>query len=83
MYVKHDKPVKLKVHKKKHSAIEGSNIIAAFTCALGTNQKQTEERHRVVEFTGYEGKTVRVVTNLREVTAKEIVGIYKERWAIE
>ena len=67
----------------KRTAVEGSNIIADFTCTLGTNQKQTEERHRVVEFIDYEGETVRVVTNLREVTAEEIAGMYKERWAIE
>ncbi|OCS82595.1 transposase [Caryophanon latum] len=26
---------------------------------------------------------MRVVTNLRDVTAEEIAGMYKERWAIE
>ena len=63
----------------KRTAVEGSNIIADFTCTLGTNQKQTEERHRVVEFIDYEDETVLVVTNLREVTAEEIAGMYKER----
>lgn len=67
----------------KRTAVVGSNIIADFTCTLGTAQKQTEERHRVVEFTDYEGAIVRVVTNLRDVTAEEIAGMYKERWAIE
>lgn len=72
-------------HKKslKRAAIEGSNIVADFTCKLGTTQKQTTERHRVVEFTDYEGAIVRVVTNLRDVTAEEITDMYKERWAIE
>jgi len=67
----------------KKAAVEEVNIIADFTCTLGTAQKQTKERHRVVEFTDYEGGIVRVVTNLRDVTAEEIAGMYKERWAIE
>lgn len=67
----------------KRTVIEGSNILADFTCTLGTAQKQTEKRHRVVEFTDYEGDLVRVVTNLRDETAEEIAGMYKERWAIE
>ena len=67
----------------KRTKIDGSNIIADFTCTLGTAQKQTKKRHRVVEFTDYEGAIVRVITNLRDVTAEEIAGMYKERWAIE
>ena len=67
----------------KRATVEGSNIVADFTCTLGTAQKQTKKRHRVVEFTDYEGAIVRVVTNLRDVTAEEIAGMYKERWAIE
>jgi len=58
-------------HKKslKGSPTESSNVVADFTCTLGTPQKQTQQRHRVVEFIDYEGKTMRVVTNLRNVTA--------------
>jgi len=67
----------------KRATVEEANIVADFTCTLGTAQKQTKERHRVVEFTDYEGRIVRVVTNLRDVTAEEIAGMYKERWAIE
>ena len=76
----------MQVNRKKslkRVRVEGSNIVADFTCTLGTTQKQTVERHRVVEFTDYEGAIVRVVTNLREVTAEEIAGMYKERRAIE
>lgn len=36
-----------------------------------------------MEFTDYEGTIVRVVTNLRDVTAEEIAGMYKEYWEIE
>ncbi|AWE06487.1 IS4 family transposase [Lysinibacillus sp. 2017] len=60
-----------------------SNITADFTCILGTPQKQTEKRHRIVEFTDHEGKEIRVVTNLMDITAEEIAGMYKSRWAIE
>ena len=67
----------------KRATVEGSNIVADFTCTLGTAQKQTKKRHRVVEFTDYEGAIVRVITNLQDVTAEEIAGMYKERWAIE
>ncbi|KOY81440.1 IS4 family transposase [Lysinibacillus macroides] len=67
----------------KRATVEGSNIVADFTCTLGSAQKQTKERHRVIEFTDYEGAIVRVVTNLREGMAEEIAGMYKERWAIE
>lgn len=76
----------IQLNRKKslqRTAVKGSNIVADFTCTLGTAQKQTEKRHRVVEFTDYEGAIVRVVTNLRDVSAEEIAGMYKERWAIE
>lgn len=72
-------------HKKSlnRTPVEGSNIVADFTCTLGTTQKQTKKCHCVVEFTDDEGEIVRVVTSLRNVTAEEIAGMYKERWAIE
>lgn len=76
----------IQLNRKKsltRTPVEGSNIVADFTCTIGTPQKQTKKRHRVVEFTDYEGTIVRVVTNLRDVTAEEIACLYKERWAIE
>ena len=60
-----------------------SNVTADFTCTLGTTQKQTKKRHRVVQFTDHEGKEMRVVTSLMDITAEEIAGMYKSRWAIE
>ncbi|AQQ55466.1 IS4 family transposase [Planococcus lenghuensis] len=60
-----------------------SNVTADFTCILGTPQHQTQKRHRVVQFTDYEGKVISVATSLRNVTAEEIAGMYKSRWAIE
>jgi hypothetical protein len=60
-----------------------SNVTADFTCTLGTPQKQTKKRHRVVQFTDHEGREMRVVTSLMDITAEEIAGMYKSRWAIE
>ena len=62
---------------------QNSNVTADFTCTLGTPQKQTKKRHRVVEFIDYEGKTMRVITSLMNITAEEVAEIYKSRWAIE
>lgn len=60
-----------------------SNVIADYTCKLGTKQKRSSKRHRVVEFIDYEGKLIRVVTNLYSVSAQTIAAIYKARWAVE
>ncbi|WP_337988297.1 IS4 family transposase [Lysinibacillus macroides] len=62
---------------------EGSNVTADFTCTLGTPQKQTKNRHRIVQFTDYKGKTISVITSLMGVTAEEVAEMYKSRWAIE
>lgn len=67
----------------KGSRIKDSNITADFTCTLGTPQNQTKKRHRIVQFTDHEGKEIRVVTSLMNITAEEIAGMYKSRWAIE
>ena len=67
----------------KGSRTKDSNVTADFTCTFGTPQKQTKKRHRVVEFIDYEGKTMRVVTSLMNITAEEIAEMYKSRWAIE
>ncbi|WEZ06598.1 IS4 family transposase [Priestia flexa] len=60
-----------------------SNVTGDFTCILGTPQKQTKTRQRVVQFTDHDGKEIRVVTSLMNVTAEEIADMYKARWAIE
>lgn len=67
----------------KGSRPKDSNVTADFTCTLGTPQKQTQKRHRVVQFLDYEGKSLSVVTSLKDVTAQEIADMYKSRWAIE
>lgn len=67
----------------KGTRAKDSNVTADFTCTLGTPQKQTEKRHRVIQFTDHEGKDIRVVTSLMDITAEEITNMYKSRWAIE
>lgn len=67
----------------KGSRPKGSNVTADFTCTLGTIQNKSENRHRIIEFTDDRGVIMRVVTNLMGVTAEEIAGMYKSRWAIE
>ena len=53
-----------------------SNVTADFTCILGTTQKQTKKRHCAVQFTDHEGREMRVVTSLMDITAEEIAS----RW---
>lgn len=76
----------IQLHRKKSlkgTRTKDSNIVADFTCLVGSKQKQTEKRHRIVEFTDEDGAIIRVITSLRHVTAEEIAHMYKERWAIE
>lgn len=72
-------------NKKFLKRIDGidSNVINDFTCRLGSVQKRSLYRHRIVEFTDYEGKLIRVATNLRNVSAQIVADIYKARWAVE
>lgn len=62
---------------------EGSNVIGDFTCKIGTPQKQTKKRHRVVQFLDYKNQVISVITSLMNVTAEEVAGMYKSRWDIE
>lgn len=47
------------------------------TCQLGTPQYRSVKRHRVVIFRDFEGREIRVVTDLMGVTAEQIVLMYK------
>ncbi|WP_143423423.1 transposase [Halolactibacillus halophilus] len=62
---------------------EGASVIADFTCRLKTPQKQTKQRHRVVQFLDYESQVLSFITSLMNVTAEEMADMYKSRWAIE
>ncbi|MGL5513882.1 MAG: IS4 family transposase, partial [Sporomusa sp.] len=61
---------------------EDSNIVNDFTAKLGSEQNRSDRRHRIVEFTDYEGK-IRVVTNLYSTCAETVATIYKARWGVE
>ena len=60
-----------------------SNVTEDITCKLGTPQARSKHRHRVVECTDVQGKPIRLVTNLRQVSAETISSMYQARWAIE
>ncbi|MFK4303099.1 hypothetical protein ABH892_003219 [Paenibacillus sp. RC254] len=60
-----------------------SSVIRDITCQLGTPQCRSKQRHRVVMFRDFEGRVIRVVTDLMQVTAEQIAQMYKARWQIE
>ncbi|MFB5761524.1 IS4 family transposase [Paenibacillus medicaginis] len=60
-----------------------SPVIRDITCQLGTPQCRSKQRHRVIVFRDFEGREIRVVTDLMGVTAEQIALIYKARWQIE
>ena len=62
---------------------ENSNIIKDVTCYLGEGSSKTENRFRVVQFSDFYGKSIRVCTNLMAITPEKIADIYKERWKVE
>ncbi|WP_186323385.1 IS4 family transposase [Paenibacillus xylanexedens] len=62
---------------------EDSSVIRDISCQLGTPQNRSQERHRVVVFQDYEGREIRVATDLMEVSGEHIAQMYKERWEIE
>jgi len=76
------------VHLEKPYALKrqvpaDSQVIRDITCQLGTPQCRSKHRHRVVIFRDFEGREIRVVTDLLGVTAEKIALIYKARWQIE
>ncbi len=76
------------VHLEKPHALqrlisEDSSVIRDTTCQLGTPQCRSQQRHRVVIFRDFEGKEIRVVTDLMGITAEQIALIYKASWKIE
>ncbi|MGG1652204.1 IS4 family transposase [Paenibacillus sp. NRS-1780] len=76
------------VHLEKPHALRrlqkpDSSVIRDITCQLGTPQCRSRQRHRVVMFRDFEGREIRVVTDLMQVTAEHIAQMYKARWQIE
>ncbi|WP_176706345.1 IS4 family transposase [Paenibacillus hemerocallicola] len=70
-------------HALRRLVAEGSSVIRDITCQLGTPQCRSEKRHRIVIFRDFEGREIRVVTDLLGITAEQIALIYKARWQIE
>lgn len=70
-------------HRLQRLVSSNSNVIADFTCQLGTKQCRSKKRHRVVIFRDAHGKEIRVVTNVFDVSAEKITDMYQERWAVE
>jgi hypothetical protein len=76
------------VHLEKPRALRrqkesNSPIVRDLTCQLGTPQCRSKQRHRVVTFQDFEGREIRVVTDLMQVTPEQIAQMYKARWQIE
>ncbi|MCU6791381.1 IS4 family transposase [Paenibacillus sp. WQ 127069] len=76
------------IHLEKPKALRrqsptDSPVIRDITCQLGTPQCRSEKRHRVVIFRDFEGREIRVVTDLMQVTAEQIAQMCKARWQIE
>lgn len=72
-----------KPYALRRQAAADSPIARDITCQLGTPQCRSKQRHRVVIFRDFEGREIRVVTDLMGVTAEQIALIYKARWQIE
>jgi len=72
-----------KPHALRRQKESSSPVIRDITCQLGTTQCRTEKRHRVVIFQDFEGREIRVVTDLMQITPEQIAQIYKARWQIE
>ncbi|MET3212225.1 UNVERIFIED_CONTAM: hypothetical protein ABIC26_005247 [Paenibacillus sp. PvR008] len=75
------------VHLEKPHALSrlkkaDSSVIRDITCQLGTPQCRSKQRHRVVMFRDFEGREIRVVTDLMQVTEEHIAQMYKARWQI-
>ncbi|MGG3957350.1 transposase, partial [Bhargavaea massiliensis] len=70
-------------HRLQRLVSSDSNVIADFTCQLGTKQCRSKKRHRVVIFRDAHGKEIRVVTNVFDVSAEKITDMYQGRWAVE
>ncbi|TBL67612.1 IS4 family transposase [Paenibacillus thalictri] len=67
----------------RRQSLADSSVLRDITCQLGTLQCRSEKRHRVVIFRDFEGREIRVVTDLMHVTAEQIAQMYKARWQIE
>lgn len=70
-------------HALRRQKIEHSTVVRDITCQLGKKQCRSEKRHRVVIFDDGHGHDIRVVTDMRTISAEQVADIYKARWQIE
>lgn len=66
-----------------YSVKADSSILKDSMVVLGTPQKRTENVFRLIETVDSQGKTIQILTNRFDLSAEEIGGIYRSRWAIE
>ncbi|ALP35819.1 hypothetical protein ASL14_06190 [Paenibacillus sp. IHB B 3084] len=76
------------VHLEKPHALSrlqkaDSSAIRDITCQLGTPQCRSKQHHRVVMFRDFEGREIRVVTDLMQVTVEQIAHTAKTKDSIE
>ncbi|MBS7529982.1 transposase [Hazenella sp. IB182353] len=50
---------------------------------MGSGIKPTDVRFRIISFVDNRGKIIRVITNLINLTPKEIADLYRMRWSVE
>ena len=67
----------------KFLKFDDSKIQKDFTCYLGNDKTKTENRFRIVTFSDYDGKSIQVCTNIRDIDPDRIAEIYKARWNVE
>lgn len=72
-----------KPYALRRQVVPNSSVVGDITCRLGTPQCRSKQRHRVVIFRDFEGREIRVVTDLMGLAAEQIALIYKARWQIE
>ncbi|MCM3288701.1 IS4 family transposase [Paenibacillus sp. MER 180] len=61
-------------HSLRRQKTNDSSVTKDITCLLGTTQCRSQERHRVVMFQDGHGHEIRVVKDLRTISAEQIAG---------
>lgn len=77
----------VRYQKERPTGIKSEGTYTDIFCTLSKHReiaKEAREReYRVVKFIGSKGEEVILCTNLRDIPADVIAGMYKERWNIE
>lgn len=78
--------LKLNEEKKFRNVKKNSKCIRDMTAKLGSKCHKgsyTDHEFRVVETEGKDGEVIRLITNIRKLSAQTIAQLYKKRWEIE